>query len=226
MALVTDNVITYSDLIDKTLELIKSKCSNIDAFGSSVPAALKNGTSWTLSSASVSHRVSSSGKQTTATHTLTAKATVSDTTLAVVSSATVLSQLTSFLTSRGIYQTPDEHVTFKGIINFYNNISSFMSAKLMFVTNSFGAGTFVFYNNTGSTYPSCTSYDNLEQYTLPQIQTNVQEVLNSVNNVQNLHYATTSLTYNSSCSCSSSSSSSSSSSCSSSSSTYIVYMDI
>lgn len=226
MTLATDNIITYSDLIDKTLELIKSRCQNIDAFASSVPSTLKNGASWTLSTATVSHRVSSSGKQSSANHTLTTTATVSDSTLVTVTSDTVKSQLNSFLTSRGIYQTPDEHVSFKGIVNFYNNVSSFMAAKIMFVTNSFGAGTFVFYNSSGSTYPSCTVYDNLEQYTLSQVQTNVQEVLNSVNNVQNLHYATTTLTYNSSCSCSSSSSSSSSSSCSSSSSTYIVYMDI
>ncbi len=226
MTIATNSIITYADLVAKALQLIKSRCHNIDAFNSSVPSTLKNGASWTISSASVSHRVSSSGKQSTATHTLSTTGAVSDSTLVVVTSATVESQLNSFLTSRGIYQSPTEPVTFKGIVNFFNNLSSFMSAKIMFVTNSFGAGTFVFYNSAGSTYPTATAYDGWEKYTASEIQTNLKEILNSVNNVQNLHYATTTLTYNSSCSCSSSSSSSSSSSCSSSSSTYIVYMDI
>ena len=215
MSLNTNSIITYADLLTYTLDTIKARCHNIDSWNASVPAQLKNGTSWTLSSANVSHTVYD---RTTATHTLSTTATVSDAVCSLTTSSVVQQQLNDYLNTKGVYQNPNEPVTFKGMINFYNVVSSFMSAKIWLVTNSFGAGTFVFYNPNGSTYPSVTSYNNLQQYTLAELQVNLQEVLASVNNSQNIHHAATVLSYNSSCSCSSSSSSSSFSSSSSSSS--------
>ena len=223
MPIITNNIITYQDLINKTLEMIKSKCSNIDSFASGVPSQLKNGTSWTISSATVSHYVKDRRNE---NHTLSTTATVSDSLLVTVPSTTVKSQLESFLTSRGILTKNNEIVSFKGIMNYYNNISSFLSAKLMFVANSFGSGTFVFYNSSNTSFPTVTSRTTGLDYPLSEVKTSLNEIMNSINNVQNVHYANTVLSYNSSCSCSSSSSSSSSSSCSSSSSSFIVYMDI
>jgi hypothetical protein len=222
MALVKDDLIVYQDLLDKTLDMIKSKCSNIDAFASGVPSTLKNGTTWTLASGTVGHNVNGS----TTNHTLSTTATVSDSLLVTVPASTVKSQLQSFLTSRGIATKPDDIVSFKGIMNYYANISAFLSAKLMFVANSFSSGTFVFYNSSNTNYPSVTAETAGLNYPLSEVKTTLTEVMNSINNVQNVHYANTVLTYNSSCCSCSSSSSSSSSSCSSSSSSFIVYMDI
>lgn len=223
MPIVKNDVIVYNDLLDKTLDMIKSRCSNIDAFASNVPLQYKNGSSWTISSATVSHYVQDRRYE---NHTLSTTGKVNDSLLVTVSSDTVKTQLQNFLTSRGVATKLNEIVSFKGIMNYYANIASFLSAKLMFVTNSFNSGTFVFYNATNTTFPDVNKSGDVKDYTQTEINTTITDIMNAINNVQNIHYANTVLTYNSSCSCSSSSSSSSSSSCSSSSSSFIVYMDI
>ena len=54
MGLNANEGIVYQDLLNYTLQLVKSKCSNIDSFASNVPGQLKNGTSWIIKSATVS----------------------------------------------------------------------------------------------------------------------------------------------------------------------------
>ena len=221
MTIQKGQLIVYQDLINYTLNHIKSKCSNIDAFASNVPSSLKNGSSYTISSRSIAAQANSPA------HTVSAKGQVSDSQMAVVSSTTVTNEINSFLSSRGINMNPNDIVNFKDIMNFYNNIASFLSAKLMLVSNSFNSGVFIFYNNAAVTYPSVSLNHTYGQLTNAEIKSSVQDYLNAINNITNVHYANTIISYTCSSSSSSScSSSSSSSSCSSSSSMFIAYMDI
>ena len=223
MALQNNDKITYKDLTDYVLTLIKTKCSNIDAFASNVPSTLKNGGTWTIATKTSNKRNGGDGSEangnkpampiTYASVTVTATGTVNDAVLSTVSNETVKSQLDSFLTSRGIATKSEEVVSFKGIMNFYNNISSFLATKLVYVTNSFNAGTFIFYNSSASSYPSTNIGHNDINFSNDEIKTSLDDIINAINNVSNVHYASTTINY-------------ASSSSSSSSSTFIAYMDI
>ena len=215
MAVQKGELIVYQDLIDFVLRNIKSHCSNIDAFASNVPVSLRNGSSYVLASTPGGNG------------TVTATGTVNDGLLVTVSSATVKKQLNDFLVARGIKNKPDRVVAFKDIMNFYNNIASFLATKLMFVSNSFGSGTFIFYNSANTSFPSVNLDITSIDFTNPEVKTSITDLMNAINNVSNTHYAATTIVYTCSSSSSSScSSSSSSSSCSSSSSMFIAYMDI
>ena len=210
MTIEKNNPILYQDLINSVLNLIKSSCCNIDSINASVPQSLRNGGKFTLKS------------QACGTGTLTATATVNDAKLVSVSSSTVSSQLDSFLSSRGIKSKPNEVMTFKGMMNFYNNISSFLATKLILVSNSFGSGSFVFYDYTNSNFTSVSTVSKTEEFQPEQMKTTLNEMMKSINLTSKSWYPTTTLSYT----CSSSSSSSSSSSCSSSSSMFIAYMGL
>ena len=215
MTIATNQVIVYQDLLDFVLTNLKAKCSNIDTFASNVPVSLRNGSSYVLASTPVRKG------------TVTATGTVNDSLLVTVPTATVEQQLNDFLIARGIKNKPDRVVAFKDIMNFYNNIASFLATKLMFVSNSFGSGTFIFYNSANNSYPSVNLNVSDINFTNPEIKTSITDLMNAINNVSNTHYAATTIVYTCSSSSSSScSSSSSSSSCSSSSSMFIAYMDI
>ena len=215
MTIATNQVIVYQDLLDFVLTNLKAKCSNIDTFASNVPVSLRNGSSYVLASTPVGNG------------TVTATGTVNDSLLVTVPTATVEQQLNDFLIARGIKNKPDRVVAFKDIMNFYNNIASFLATKLMFVSNSFGSGTFIFYNSANNSYPSVNLNVSDINFTNPEIKTSITDLMNAINNVSNTHYAATTIVYTCSSSSSSScSSSSSSSSCSSSSSMFIAYMDI
>ena len=101
MSLNTNSIITYADLLTYTLNTIKARCHNIDSWNASVPAQLKNGTSWTLSSANVTHTVYD---RTTATHTLSTTATVSDAVCSLTTSSVVQQQLTDLSFSPYYYK--------------------------------------------------------------------------------------------------------------------------
>ena len=212
MAIATNNLIVYQDLVNYTLTQIKNKCSNIDAFASNIPASLRNGSTFQIASQFIPAQAHSGA------HTMTARGRVSDGVLSVVPSSTVYNEINSFLSSRGIKMNPNDIVNFKDIMNFYNNIAAFLSVKLLLVSNSFNSGTFVFYNNSAVSYPSVSLNHVYGELTNAEIKNSVQDYLNVINNVSNVHYANTIISY----ACSSSSSSS----CSSSSSMFIAYMDI
>ena len=150
MAIKTNDKITYQDLIDYTLKYIKDKCVNIDTLDSNISSQLKNGATFTLTSANLTKK---SGTNTTKTVSLKSTATVNDSLLVTVTSLKVETELKEFLTSRGILSKVDELVTFKGIINYYSNVSSFISTKLLSVTNSFDGGVSIFYNKNNTSYP-------------------------------------------------------------------------
>lgn len=242
MAITKGDQITYSDLILDVYNKIISNCKNIDKFASDVPVYMKNSTSkedvydFTIKSAVLSN------------NTLSAMGKVKDLAMVVVPSSTVRQQLEEFLKNRGIFSkgtifstnengetvvtTPGETITFKGMMNFYNNIASFLSKRLIVVGNSFNTKTCLFYNHLSTSeigaYPTVSALnqgvggnENLD-FTPDQIETSMSQMLNAINSTSKIWYPKTDIKYT----CSSSSSSSSSSSCSSSSSMFIAYMEI
>lgn len=192
--------ITYKDLTDKIYELIINKCDNIDK---TIPI---NGQTYTISSTSKTK----------------CTLTINDNKLVPVSASVVKTQLDSFLSSRGIKSKENEVITFKGMMNFYANISSFLSAKMVLVGSSFRGEKYIIYNASATNYTSVQTALKDKNYTKSQIETDVNSLLNAINSTSKVLYPATTITYT----CSSSSSSSSSSSCSSSSSMFIAYMEI
>jgi hypothetical protein len=241
MAITKGDQITYSDLILDVYNKIISNCKNIDHFDSDVPVYMRNSTTgddvydFTIKSAVLSK------------NTLSAMGKVKDSAMVVVPSSKVRQQLEEFLKNRGIASkgplfstnengevvtTPGETITFKGMMNFYNNIASFLSKRLIVVGNSFNTTTCLFYNHLSTdeigAYPTVSALnqgigenENLD-FTSDQIETSMSQMLNAINSTSKIWYPKTDIKYT----CSSSSSSSSSSSCSSSSSMFIAYMEI
>ena len=224
--------ITYGDLKTYALNMIKKRCCNVNANNSTdwsdysaysgsteANSYLRKGASWTIVSKSYSETKMTNQHGDTISRarkacTVKANASVSDNLLVPVYHATIDSQFTSFLNSKGISTKSNETVSFKGMLNFMNNLAVFMAAKLVYITNSINTPVQVFYISSASpnTTQNKISDDNLSAN---EIKTNLTQIMAAINNVTRMHYASTAINY----ACSSSSSSSSSS-------TYIVYMDI
>lgn len=202
--LIVGNLIKYGELKAKTLEMIKAKCCNIETW-KDVSPKLIDGATFDIAR----------------TSRCAAVATVSDNVLKIVSDSTVTNDFNNFLTSRGIVYKNDEVISFKAMMNYFNNVSSFIATKLVTVSNSFGSGKYIFYNSQNNSYPAVNTGKDID-FTPSDVSSTINEMLGIINNVSKIHYPTTNITYT----CSSSSSSSSSSSCSSSSSLFIAYMEI
>ena len=160
MAIASNYVFTYGEIVSKTLEKIKAKCHNIDSFSNEVPALYKNGSSVTIATTSIPESKQPWPPITwrdPSSATLTG--TVSDPLLTVVSSSTVSTQLNNYLMNVGITQKTDEVMSTKALMQFFNHLASFMAAKLVYVhsaylLNTFGARGLVFYNASNTNFPT------------------------------------------------------------------------
>lgn len=159
MTVGSEYIITYKDLVDYAVNKIKASCHNIDAFSSDVPAQYKNGSVVTKASKYWSRTQNSyNGNTYRSEHTSTIKATTSDTSLAIVSTETVTSQINEFMQSRGLLTKNDTVMSFKAIINFFNNLSAFMSVKLAHIYSPVqGTRGIIFYNSGNVTYPEVST---------------------------------------------------------------------
>lgn len=172
MAIETNYEITYEDLINESLERVQSVCVNVETWSSSVPALLKNGTSETIKSFEVEaetylvNKYSHTGWVNKA-HTSTVDAIVDDNVLSLVSKSTIRQQLEDFLASRGVKVQSNETVTFKNMMAFYNNLASFLSTKLIYVTSLYVSSTCLFYDQYSTNYPSVTLQDSIDVYIIP-----------------------------------------------------------
>ena len=149
MAIKENNLIVYQDLLDYVHNNIKRKCQNIDEFSPTVPNSLKNGYKWDISRQNVALPTGGSNNNYVYTNfSFYIRGEVKDSLLKVVPMSLVKLQLNNFLSSRGIATKPNEYVSFKSIMNFYNNVSAFLATKLVFVSNSYINESFIFYNNS------------------------------------------------------------------------------
>ena len=154
-----------------------------------------------------------------------------------VPSSTVLSQMDSFLSSRGLTNRVGSVATTKSVLNLFNNVASFLSAKtqllhgvvdgkaLCYNKNSTPEPTTV--NVTAKGKPASIEEQLADEVTKAQAKQIIDDFVRAIttNNHARL-IGTNRPSWVCSCSSSSCSCSSSSSSCSSSSSSYIVYMVI
>lgn len=200
---VTD--LTYRQLYDSTLAKIKSMCYNVDS--NRLPDELKKPDYSKLMAQKGDAKVTFTIQNPVLT----------------VTSATIQSQLQSFLTSRGAWVKLDQIVTPRGLLNYFSNIAVFCRSHISVVSSQLITTGYPVYVSTAS-QPSVSSLS-LNEEIVNNIEIN--DMLNLLNNLLQTNCGTLTVRYNTvtTCSCSSTSSScSSSSSCCSSSSYFIAFM--
>lgn len=207
MAIATQQVITYADLVNSVVNKIASYCQNVDGYSSSVPSELKPGYSYRLQWTNYAN----------ATFTVQ-----SSEYLNTVSKSTIISQLNSFLASRGLSNKAGTIVTIKGMMNFYANVAVFLGCRIVTISSNKTTTTCLFYYSGSVTYPSVTNSGvTTVGVTASDAQSNLDSLITSISASSRIYTTKYSIGINSCCSCSSSSCSSSS--CSSSS-FFIAFM--
>ena len=156
MTIGTNYTFTYADVINATIDRIIAICQNIDGWKSSVPAMYRNGHTKTYAQLPVEEEAVSSGKKRKigrAAFTATLQGRVNDSMLVTVSSSIVRNQFNQFITSRGISGKPDEVMSVKAIMQFFNNVSSFIAARVFLVHSPFeNTRGVIMYNSGDVTY--------------------------------------------------------------------------
>lgn len=245
----TGNVCYYSMLIDYAVELIATKCQNIDYTNNSdipnyyiVPTKDAPGLSSQFSTIeTIAYDFKKEGYAKYDKYTddqlifksyITPKNPPS---LVTVEKKTVEKDLSDFLTSAGVLSKANAIMTTKSILNIFSYIAQFISSKVTVYKDTNGDSTYTYYNPNRVSF----SYDvkqlvddgtgelsAADEYDSIDNMFKAFSNLNGINpNILIVKYSCSSSSSSCSCSCSSSSSCScSSSSCSSSSSSYIVYM--
>ena len=187
--------LTYQSLYNTLLNWIKSNCNNIDSFSSSVSAAMKSNWSSTVRASSGTGGINISIDNSTA--------------VSIVSSATVDTQLSDYMTSVGIVTKLSSIVTTNGLISFWNAAATFCAGKLRFASGQFATTPLLMYFS-GNDLPSST-VPNIESELINA--NSVSTMLKSLNTALVTQIKAHKIHYNisaySSCSCSSSCSSSS-----------------
>lgn len=157
MATGTNYIITYNDLVEYAITKIKSLCANIDSFKSNVPAQYKDGgvvikasKYWPRTYVDKTSHITQRSE-----HTSVLTATTTDTSLVIVPTATVNTDINNFMQSRGLYTKENVAMSLKTIINFFNNLSAFLSVKLWTIYSPIdGTRGIIFYNKNSVAYPN------------------------------------------------------------------------
>lgn len=237
MAISAGNICTYGELVQDALNRICNIAQNIDSFRN-VPEEFQNGYSRIIHRHNFNTTVSWDGNGTEVKPVGTSasmKWTLNNHLCAVVPRATVEQQFNEFMTQRGIVQKSNTLMSFKGILNFYANLSAFCCGRLFSLTGQRNSAEVIFYDSTASgsdSFPPVSTNDSNIETTLDDLNVFASELIENLNRpsrVVNAIYTTNlSCCSSSSSSCSSSCSSSSSSSCSSSSSSsfFIAFMKL
>lgn len=226
---------TYNDLYVKALALIKENALNVstsNVYDSRVPNEIRTtgsntrkqdihvGTYTYVNGPAKQQNWYNPGSATAAVHIYWDL--IADSHLDVVSVDTVEQQLTNYLNSLGIpYTDTTTEVSTRGLINFYTNIASFLSVKLVQVCGQLtGNNKYKFYNsidNVPAGYSLTNAMKTDYKITAVDVNNSLSSLKSSLPKISKLIMIRYNLQYSSTSSCSSSSSSSSSSSCSSSS---------
>lgn len=152
--------ITYKQLVENTLNGILAAIQNKDSYSSSVPANYKSG--WSYADTWTNHT--------------TTYATRASSVIGTVATSTIKTDFNNFLLERGINSSDETLVTTKGILNFYNNVSAWVAARLTVVQGSIkGMGS-----TTAST-AKCLFYNKNSSYTpkVPTLKVNTSTITNS-----------------------------------------------
>lgn len=227
--------IVYEDLVNEVLKFLKSLCNNIGTLN--VRDNFKYGKTFVINS----HDVLKDGHR--KAHTKTIEGEITDGLNIFkepVTEQTIKTQFNDFLTLRGIAiskKKGKEIISMKSMMNFYANIATFITTKLVIVTNDFTPKSdrdggvsrkrYVFYNPQNTNYGSNISIQPDINFSNANVQSFTEDLINAIRKTTHSYAVKTKLTFSSCSSSSSSSSSSCSSSCSSSSSSFfIAFMEI
>ena len=138
----------YEDLIEYAIEQLKSKCHNIDEYSIEVPKLFTE-KSLIIAQESIS-KVATRNNPLRNSFTAKIDVKTSDSLLQIVSSDTITNQINEFMSERGLFAKKDTVVSFKAMINFFQNLAVFMEAKLIEVYSPYdGTDGIIFYNPDG-----------------------------------------------------------------------------
>lgn len=198
--------ITFQDIINKYINWLVSTCQNIGSYANGVPDSAKVGYDFNYKTQTVNNTNSGGG--------INIKLT-SQNGIPTVTLDTINSQLSSFLSSRGILAKQDQKLTSKSLINLWNQLAIFSATKVAIVVPWDSPNRYYFYNANKNTFSS-VAYQQGEEVDSSSVNDMITAIDSLAKNatLTQLKYSITAV---SSCSCSSSTSSSSSTSCSSSS---------
>lgn len=195
--------IIYSSIINQFLDWIKSTCQNIDTYADTVPDSAKEGYTF---------------KEQATEGTGGANITIdSSSVIPVITTDSIKTELSSFLSSVGMLYKDDYPITLKGALKLWNCLASFASTKVVVASGLYCPTPIIMYKSSNESFVVGFEEDNLTKITDAEIYTDTDKMFEVLKNNAKVHK----FIYNiSAFSCSSSSSSCSSSS---SSSYFIAY---
>lgn len=133
--------VTYDDLVDRAVNVIKSNVHNIDQTKfNNLPDCLKS---------TYQNILVYSGTDAGASGSSHAYVSITGNSVSKVND-TVKTDLTSFLSSAGITDLDDD-ITPEKFIDFFNNVMSFCSRYLRYSVSQFTPNVYLIYGDTGST---------------------------------------------------------------------------
>lgn len=227
--------IVYEDLVNEVLKFLKNLCSNIGTLN------VRDNFKYNKEFVITDHSVTASGRRQAHTKTVTGKIIDSSNIFKEpVTEQTIKTQFNDFLSDRGIAidkKKGKEIISMKSMMNFYANIATFITTKLVIVTNDFtpksdregevSRKSYVFYNPQNTNYGSNISIQPDINFSNANVKSFTEDLINAIRKTTHSYAVKTKLSFSSCSSSSSSSSSSCSSSCSSSSSSYfIAFMEL
>lgn len=227
--------IVYEDLVNEVLKFLKNLCSNIGTLN------VRDNFKYNKEFVITDHSVTASGHRQAHTKTVTGKIIDSlNMFKSPVTEETIKTQFNNFLSDRGIAinnKKGKEIISMKSMMNFYANIATFITTKLVIVTNDFTPKSdrdadisrkrYIFYNADNISYGSNISIDSEVDFNNVDIKSFTEDLINAIRKTTHSYAVKTKLSFSSCSSSSSSSSSSCSSSCSSSSSSFfIAFMEL
>lgn len=230
MAISPDNIITYKNLTDSFLAWLKTSCKNIgSSYASDVPDYLK--ANYTTKVSQIVKAYNKDGAETNAEAGINISIDNASV-IPLVNVSQVESDFNAFMSSRGINIKSDLKITTRGVINFWNNVASFCSSNILFVSGSSSdtqkkTAVKRMYKSVNNfpTVPGTVEGELISSADVETLLSNLEETINRTSKTHQLVYNmvafSSSSSSSSSCSCCSCSSSSSSSS-----SMFIGYMKL
>ena len=188
------DIITYKDLIDLTLRIIKSKCANVTGSNQTISKFFKNNTTGTLTNINYKQKLWNSER----TSNFNITYTISDSICDNVSQDRIKTDLTNYLKTHGLSNNEDKIITLKDILNYYYIIASFISSKLVCVVSQFSNQSYIVYDASTSVSSVSSNMISDSNLTDTSIKTIYNNILSCLNKTTNSHLIHTVLSFNSS----------------------------
>ena len=198
--------ITFQDVINKYITWLTTTCQNIDSYSDTVPDSAKPGYSYDYKKITTASTKAGGGINISLS---------TQNSIAVTDLDTINTQLSNFLSSRGILAKQTQKLTSKSLMNLWNQLAIFSATKIAVVVPWDSNEKFWFYDASKTTFSSVSfkEGESIDTSSVSDMITAIDSLAKNLTLTQ-LKYSITAV---SCCSCSSSTSSSSSTSCSSSS---------